>query len=148
MKKIVITQGERIPNFYGIARRNYETNTATCYLLGINLLVIVWDDFIRWLKYPKSGFWKMKRFRYYICNHNLIDIAHGRMERVIYYAKKPKQCKETWCVNEQFLETMIELVNPIKDATKSRKNKTKGNLRNRLPGRNKRWSRLLRIVWS
>lgn len=50
-----IREGEMIPPFYGIGYRDYSTDRKFCYPLFINLLVILWVDFKRWLKNPKNG---------------------------------------------------------------------------------------------
>lgn len=54
MKK-EIDQGSMIPPFYGMAYYRYESDKKVCYPIGINLIVILWRDFIYWLKFPKMG---------------------------------------------------------------------------------------------
>ncbi|HNC40303.1 MAG TPA: hypothetical protein PK522_00815 [Nitrosomonas sp.] len=61
------------------------------------------------------------KFKYWLCEHNQIDIAQGRMERVRLYPRKPKQCAEQWCDHNNFLEVIIDVIHPKKDA----KNKDK-----------------------
>jgi hypothetical protein len=80
----------------------------------------------------------MKRFKYYICARDLICIAHGEMDKVRFYTKKPKQCDDSYCDNE-ILEMYLSIDEPIKyEATKQNKDKNKSSLRNRIPRRNKK----------
>lgn len=51
MKK-VITRAEMIPPFYGVAERDYLRGQLICYPIGINLIVLLWNDFVSWLKSP------------------------------------------------------------------------------------------------
>lgn len=53
MKKI-ICRGEMIPPFYGVSYHLYHQDKAVCYPLIINLIVIIYRDFIFWMKNPKG----------------------------------------------------------------------------------------------
>lgn len=78
----------------------------------------------------------MKRFKYFICERDLIEIAHGNMDKVHYYVRKPKQCIDAYCDFNSFLEVTIEIDNPNKDATKSNMDKKRA-IRSRLPKGNR-----------
>lgn len=53
MKKI-ISPGVEIPPFYGIAYYDYARNEKVCYPIFINLIVLLWRDFVYWIKNPKG----------------------------------------------------------------------------------------------
>lgn len=53
MKKI-IKQGEMLKPFYGFAFWDYQNNCGVTYPLGINLIVILYIDFLHWLRNPKQ----------------------------------------------------------------------------------------------
>lgn len=54
--KRYLKEGEMIAPFYGIAYIDYERKcTPVCYPLGINLIVMLWRDWISWIKFPKQG---------------------------------------------------------------------------------------------
>lgn len=53
MKKI-IKRGEMIPPFYGIGYRCYVKDESWCYPIPLNLFVLLYFDFIWWLKNPKE----------------------------------------------------------------------------------------------
>lgn len=47
---------EIIPRFYGIAYYDWSKgHVAVCYPLGINLIVMLWREFVSWNKNPKQG---------------------------------------------------------------------------------------------
>lgn len=52
--KVLVKQSERIPCFYGLAYWDYERNVGVAYPLFLNLVALLWRDFIRWLKWPKG----------------------------------------------------------------------------------------------
>jgi hypothetical protein len=52
----------------------------------------------------------MANFRYFICARDLIMIAHGDIDRVHWYIKKPKQCIDSYC-QEDILEVIVQVVN-------------------------------------
>jgi hypothetical protein len=52
--KIEISPGEMIPRFYGIAYHRWDLNVAVCYPLFINLIVMLWREFVHWNKNPKG----------------------------------------------------------------------------------------------
>jgi hypothetical protein len=80
----------------------------------------------------------IKRFKYFICARDLIEIAQGNMSWVQWHIKKPKQCSDSFC-DQEILEVLIEVVNNKKSETaKSNKNKKRRVLRSRLPKRNKK----------
>ncbi len=58
----------------------------------------------------------MHRFKFFICERDLIEIAHGNMNKVNWYPRKPKQCSDAYCNFESILEVHLTIVNPIKDA--------------------------------
>ena len=62
----------------------------------------------------------MRRYKYFICERDLIDIGHGKMEHITWYTKRPKECQVPNCDNS-ILEVIINVTNPIK----SDKNKSK-----------------------
>jgi len=49
--KKLIREGEMIPKYYGIAYRNWDSLTAVCYPIPLNLIVGIWDRSILWLKH-------------------------------------------------------------------------------------------------
>ena len=57
----------------------------------------------------------MRKFRYYICQRDMICIAHGDMHRVKFYVKKHKICPDTFCDIKTMVEVIVSIVNPIKD---------------------------------
>lgn len=52
--KRYIKQGEMLRPFYGLAYWDYQRNVGVCYPLGVNLIVILYIDFIRWLRDPRQ----------------------------------------------------------------------------------------------
>lgn len=50
-----ISPGEMIPRFYGIAYYDYPRNRAICYPLFINLIVMLWREFVYWNKVPRRS---------------------------------------------------------------------------------------------
>lgn len=55
MRKIQkCNSGEMLPPFYGVAYRDYARNEAVLYPLVINLFVLLWREFVYWLKNPKG----------------------------------------------------------------------------------------------
>ena len=55
----------------------------------------------------------MHRFKFFICERDLIEIAHGNMDKVNWYPRKPKQCSDAYCNFESILEVHLTIVNPI-----------------------------------
>lgn len=95
----------------------------------------------------------MLRFKYYICERDLIFVASGHMECVKFNKKKPKNCRELNC-DADFIAVYITTDHPKEDGTIKRKRTNKvlesnrkkrqaprkvlpGNSRNRRPGRPK-----------
>lgn len=74
----------------------------------------------------------MHRFKLYICERDLIEIAHGNMDKVNWYPRKPKQCSDAYCNFESILEVHLTIVNPIKDG------KNKGSRKNVVSSSTKR----------
>lgn len=67
----------------------------------------------------------MHRFKLYICERDLVEIAHGNMDRVKWYPRKPKQCSDAYCNFESILEVHLTIVNPIKDGKSNNKSARK-----------------------
>lgn len=95
----------------------------------------------------------MLRFKYYICERDLIFVASGHMECVKFNKKKPKNCRELNC-DADFIAVYITSDHPKEDGTIKRKRTNKvlegnrkkrqaprkvlpGNSRNRRTGRQK-----------
>lgn len=57
----------------------------------------------------------MRRYKYWICERDIIEIAHGNMDKVHYYSRKPKQCIDAYCDFNSFVEVLIEIANHISD---------------------------------
>jgi len=53
--KKIIKPGEVVPPFYGIAYQEYYLNIAVCYPLGVNLIVLLYRDWVFWWKNPKQN---------------------------------------------------------------------------------------------
>lgn len=69
----------------------------------------------------------MRKFRYYICQRDMICIAHGDMHRVKFYVKKPKQCSDSFCDVNSIVEVIVSITNPIGD-DKSKNKSTRKKL--------------------
>jgi hypothetical protein len=74
----------------------------------------------------------IKRFKYYICERDLISIAQGRIQHVHFYARKPKECIDSYCDINSFLEVVMNITNPNKDdENKSPKQRVGNNRKKR-----------------
>lgn len=65
----------------------------------------------------------MRRFKYFICEQDLIFMAHGQMGKVRFYPRKPEQCQDLYCAANQIVEVFIHIPNPIKDGKGKRTGK-------------------------
>lgn len=62
----------------------------------------------------------MLRFKYYICERDLIFVASGHMECVKFNKKKPKNCRELNC-DADFIAVYITTDHPDNDGKIKRK---------------------------
>jgi hypothetical protein len=52
--RIEVSDHEEVPPFYGIAYHDHLYRRSVCFPLFINLIVILYRDFVRWMKWPKA----------------------------------------------------------------------------------------------
>jgi len=86
----------------------------------------------------------MHKFKYFICERDLIEIAQGRMHHVTWYARKPKKCSDSFCDFNSFLEVHLSIVNPNKDGKNKGTRKNVGSDRKKRKVASKKLSRLPR----
>jgi hypothetical protein len=79
----------------------------------------------------------MRRFKYFICEHDLIKLAKDDLACVKWYRKKPKLCDDPHCT-EEIIELSITIIQTKKDAAESSANKTTRYVRNSIPRRYKK----------
>jgi len=84
------------------------------------------------------------RFKYYVCQRDIICIAHGDMHRVKFYVKKPKQCDDAYCDIKTIVEVIVSIANPISDGKNKGTRKNVGSDRKKRKVASKKLSRLSR----
>jgi hypothetical protein len=78
------------------------------------------------------------RFKYYVCQRDIICIAHGDMHRVKFYVKKHNQCPDEHCDIKTMVEVIVSIINPNKSETTKSSVDKKRTVRSRLPKGNRR----------
>lgn len=74
----------------------------------------------------------VKRFKYWICKRDLELIAHGNMDFVKFYSRKPSHCDDAFCDENELLEVYINITNPNSDGkNKGSRKKLVGNPKKR-----------------
>jgi len=85
----------------------------------------------------------MQRFKYYICERDLLCLARGDFDKIKWFMKKPKRCVDAWC-DQDIVALFITVENPNSDDQNRHSGKKMGNLRKKRQGIREKVSRVSR----